>query len=156
MEAWRLVDVRYAGEAFSGEGAARCGGRWNQTGSRVVYASGTLSLAALEMLVHLPVQSRQQFVAIRIEFAPALLESLASSALPRGWADEPPTRLSQQIGEAWLRERRSLMLAVPSALVPTELNYLINPLHADFRKLKFGNPQPFSFDPRLRPSSRTS
>ena len=147
--AWRLVKEKYAGIAFSGEGAAKSGGRWNSRGQAAVYASGTLSLAALETLVHLfpPVSIR--YVAIRIEFDSALVEKLNLKTLPPDWRAEPPAPSTQAIGDAWISEKRSAVLEMPSIIIPSESNYLLNPLHPQFGRISIGKPETFAFDPRL-------
>ena len=88
--AWRIVKEKHAGTAFDGEGARLYGGRWNSRGTRVVYTSEALSLAALENLVHLTPTVAFKYVAIRIEFDDALVEKIALAALPADWKDEPP------------------------------------------------------------------
>lgn len=149
QQAWRIVKEKHAATAFDGEGAWRFGGRWNSPGTRVVYTSATLSLAALEILVHLTPPVMFKFVAIPVEFDDALVETVTSAALPVDWTLEPPPPSTQKLGDVWVKEVRSAVLALPSAIIPGELNYVLNPAHADFRKLVIGKPSPFSFDPRL-------
>ena len=141
-QAWRIVKAKYAATAFSGEGAARTGGRWNSRGMRVIYASSTRALAALETLVHLNPPMKLRYVIIPIKFTAGLVEKLPRAALPRNWRAEPPPASTQALGDKWLRESRSVLLAVPSVIMPDELNYLINPAHAAFRKLMIGTPTP--------------
>ena len=151
MKVWRLCRARHAATAFDGEGARLHGGRWNHKGVPVVYTSATLSLAALEVLVHhhVPIPP-QEFVALSAEIPARLkLETLHVQDLPANWqADPAPVRL-QDIGSAWLQRASSLLLAVPSALIEQEFNYLINPRHPDFARLKIGTPNAFPFDGRL-------
>lgn len=147
LQAWRIVKEKHAATAFSGEGAAIAGGRWNSRGVRVVYASSTLSLAALESLVHLNPPVLFKYVAFQIEFPDDLITSPRS--LPGDWALEPPSPSSKAIGDVWARAGQSAVLAVPTVIVPVETNYLLNPLHPDFKKISIGRPQPFAFDPRL-------
>lgn len=148
--AWRLVKSVHAATAFSGEGAARTGGRWNSRGQHVVYASETRALALLETLVHLDFPVAFHYVFIRIEFPDALLSRLEAKALPGDWLADPPSGSTRKIGDAWLRENRSAVLAVPSAVVPGETNFLLNPHHPDFAQIRLATPEPFSLDPRLR------
>ncbi len=147
-EAWRLVKVKHAATAFDGEGARLNGGRWNSVGVRMVYVSDTKSLAALETLVHLKLPVASKFVAIPLQFDDALVELFPPKNLPAGWDAEPPSHASQQIGDAWAKNSRSALLALPS-VITGETNYLINPAHPDFSKIKIGKPVPFTFDPRL-------
>ncbi|MGH9851922.1 MAG: RES family NAD+ phosphorylase [Blastocatellia bacterium] len=151
MRVWRLCRAKHAATAFDGEGARLFGGRWNEKGVPVVYASATLSLAALEVLVHHRVPlPPQDFVAISADFPQRVrLETIEEARLPRDWQADPPPRELQQIGSEWARSLRSLVLVVPSALISQEFNYLINPRHPAFARLKIAAPKPFPFDPRL-------
>ncbi len=148
-EAWRIVKARHAATAFSGEGAAKNGGRWNSRGVPVVYASGTKSLAALESLVHLNPPVRFKYVAILIKFHDALVQTVPPKSLPADWRAEPPSPASQRLGDAWVLAARSAVLAVPSVIVSGEPNFLLNPAHPDFKKISIAKPEKFSFDPRL-------
>jgi RES domain-containing protein len=147
--AWRIVKASHADRAFTGEGAQRTGGRWNSAGVALVYASEHKSLAVLEMLVHLDLQDAAHYLTFPLEFDEALIERWPPGRLTPGWREEMPARASRPLGDAWVREGRSAVLAVPSAIIPEELNYLLNPAHADFRKIAIGKPVPFTFDPRL-------
>jgi RES domain-containing protein len=148
-EAWRIVKARHAATAFTGEGAAKTGGRWNSRGVRVVYTSSTNSLAALETLVHLNPPVLLRYVSIRIEFEDRVMERVALVTLPADWQAEPPPPSTKALGDAWVREARSAVLAIPSVIIPGELNYLLNPAHPDFRAIRIGKPDAFAFDPRL-------
>lgn len=142
------MKARHAATAFDGEGARRNGGRWNSIGVRVVYASATKSLAALETLVHLRLPVTARYVAIPLQFDDSLVETVPPAGLPPGWNSEPPSSISQQIGDDWVRAARSALLALPSVLTG-ETNFLINPAHPDFAKIQLGTHEPFTFDPRL-------
>ena len=148
-EAWRIVKAKHVATAFSGEGAAKTGGRWNSRGVAVVYASASRSLAALETLVHLTPPVMFRYKVIRIEFTDALVEQMKAAALPLDWQIEPPPPSTKRLGDAWVRSSRSAILAAPSVIIPDETNYLLNPAHADFKKIAIGKPADFVFDPRL-------
>src|ERR1035441_3817323 len=143
-DAWRIVKQKHAATACSGEGAAKTGGRWNSRGVPVVYASSTKSLAALETLVHLNPPVPFQYVAFRLQFDAALVENIPLNRLPADWRVEPPPPSTKAIGDAWLREVRSAVLALPSVVVPGELNYLLNPAHPAFKRISIGKPERFS------------
>jgi RES domain-containing protein len=113
-EAWRIVDEKRAATAFSGEGAAKFGGRWNSQGVLVVYTSSTKSLAALETLFHLIPPVPFKYVAVRIVFDDTLVEIVPPKSLPLDWRVEPPPPSSKKIGDAWVLEGRSAVLVVPS------------------------------------------
>jgi RES domain-containing protein len=144
-----MVREDHGSTAFDGEGAWRFGGRWNSRGTRTVYTSATLSLAALETLVHLNPPVAFKYVAIPIEFDEALVETFATSDLPADWNEEPPPPSTAEIGDRWVKESRSAVLELPSVIIPAEPNYLLNPAHSDFKRIRIGKPTPFSFDPRL-------
>lgn len=147
--AWRIDNARYAASSFSGKGAAAAGGRWNPAGVHVVYASRHLATAALEKFIHLPqpIPSAMKFVRFQIHFNGVAVER--PKRLPRGWNAEPAGTASQELGHAWFTSGRTAILAVPSAILPDEENYVLNPGHADFSKLTISAPEEFSFDPRL-------
>ena len=147
--AWRIVKEKHAATAFDGEGSRLHGGRWNSAGARVVYTSSSLSLAALENLVHLTPPVSFKYSVIQVEFDEALVETMTLAKLPKGWTEEPPPPLTKAIGALWVKEARSAVLELPSAIIQTESNYLLNPIHPDFAKLTIGKPESFSFDRRL-------
>ncbi|MGH9432185.1 MAG: RES family NAD+ phosphorylase [Terriglobia bacterium] len=150
ITAWRIVQRKHAESAFGGEGARRFGGRWNRPGVPVVYASGSPSLAALEMLVHLEAaELLEGYVLFKIEVDERLVERLNRSRLPTNWREYPPPLEAQLMGDAWVAAGSSAVLEVPSATIPAERNFLLNPRHPDFPKLHIGKPHPFTFDPRL-------
>jgi RES domain-containing protein len=134
----------------SGGGAALHGGRWNPRGTETIYAAASRSLAVLEIMVHYSVLPRD-FVLTEIEIPPEVpIDRLISNDLPRGWNTPAPARATQEIGRRWIRSAATAVLEVPSAIVPTESIYLLNPKHKDFRLLKFASPVPFRFDGRLK------
>ena len=149
LEAWRILKEKHADTAFSGEGAAKFGGRWNSRGVRVVYVSSSKSLAALESLVHLNPPVLFNYVAIQIQFDEALTEKFPLSKLPADWQIEPPPPSTKRIGDTWVREGRSPILALPSIIISGEPNYLLNPTHPGFTQITFGELEKFTFDPRL-------
>ncbi len=149
LEAWRIVRAKHAAGAFSGKGAAQFGGRWNSRGVPVVYASATLSLAVLETLVHLNPPVVFHFKVFHLRFDEGLVEPVPSGKLPAEWREEPPPRSTQAIGDDWVRAGRSAMLALPSVIIPTERNYVLNPAHRDFKRIKIGPPEDFTFDTRI-------
>lgn len=150
MQVWRLA--RRAFQELDGEGARQVGGRWNSEGTAVVYTAATLSLAALEYLVHVdPEDVPDDLVAMRIEMPDeAPVQKVAVEDLPRGWSREPDHPACIEIGDRWAAEVQSLALRVPSAVVPEESNILLNPAHPDARRLRVIRVRGFTFDPRLR------
>jgi RES domain-containing protein len=150
-EVFRICKTKRAREAFDGEGAFRFGGRWNSRGTRIVYTAGSLALAALEMLVHLDDDSMLfEYSFVPAEVPPELILPVEEyRALPKNWSASPAPSAIQRIGDAWAREKASAVLEVPTSIIPREKNYLLNPAHADFSRIKLGEPQGFAFDTRL-------
>jgi RES domain-containing protein len=150
LTVWRIVNHKHEKTAFTGEGARLYGGRWNSPGTPMVYAAQSQSLAILEMLVHLDSpELLKKYVLFGVEIDADLITALDWSLLPKDWQANPVPANVQAVGDAWIASRSSLALSVPSALVPGECNFLLNPLHPKFSKLKIRKPVPFQFDPRL-------
>ena len=102
--AWRIVKARYAEQAFDGEGARLYGGRWNSPGVRVVYASDSIALAALELLTQLnDATLLPKFVTIAAEFDAGLASELERPKLPRDWRSHPAPAELQQLGDGWVK-----------------------------------------------------
>lgn len=151
VEAWRLVKERWAEVAFDGEGARLGGGRWNSPGVAVVYLAGSLALAQLEVLVNLPTDRLlDSYVAFRVRLPESLVETVRLADLPAGWRRDPAPRSSRAVGDLWVREQRSAVLCVPSAVVPAEPNYLVNPAHPGVKHLGIDGPLDPLLDPRLQ------
>ena len=149
-ELWRVVKRTHAATAFDGKAAQRFGGRWNSPGRRVVYTSASKSLAVLEVLVHLDVgRPLPRLVAFAFDVPDELVDRLPAERLPRHWRTPHGMLATQRIGDEWLAAGNTLALAVPSTIVPEESNYLLNPAHPGFGRLKFGRSMPFLLDPRL-------
>lgn len=126
---WRLVTARFAESAFTGDGARLYGGRWNRKGVALVYTSGSQSLAMLEMLVQDdPLRARYVMIPATIPRGVAI-ERVAVETLPPGWRELGAREQLQAIGSEWAKSGSSAVLAVPSAVIPAEHNYLLNPLH---------------------------
>ena len=147
--AWRIVREKHVATAFTGEGAAKYGGRWNSPGVPVVYTSASRALAALEMLVHLNPPCFFTYKAFQIQFDEEVIRRIPAEDLPPGWDAEPPPGSTVRLGDQWAEGRQSAVLEVPSIIVPEESNYLVNPLHPDFSRIKIGPAADFVFDPRL-------
>ena len=148
--AWRIVRAARVRTAFTGEGSRFYPGRWNSRGKPMIYLSEHESLAALETLVHTrPLSLTERYFSFRVEWADTLTEYFPVKKLPPGWNEQPPTLASRRIGDEWVAQERSLALAVPSLLSTSELNFLLNPNHRDFKKIKIGPPMEYRFDPRV-------
>ena len=150
VRAWRIVKRERSSTAFSGAGAKRSGGRWNSPGTSMIYTAGSAALAMLELLVHLQApELLKGYVLFEVSFAERLMRTLSLRTLPRNWRNPVPPRSLPRIGDAWIQEQTSAILEVPSAIVPGESNFLLNPLHPDFGGISIGARTPVRFDPRL-------
>lgn len=142
---------RAAFTALDGEGARRYGGRWNSVGGAIVYTSATLSLAALEYLVHVDVADvPSDLVALTIELPDDVsVTRVHDRELSARWHESVDVDACRAIGDRWLADATSAILAVPSAAVTSEWNYLINPAHVDSAAMRIVAERAFGFDPRL-------
>lgn len=153
LHAWRIVKRRHVEEAFNGEGARLYGGRWNSPGVPVVYVAESRALAALEIMAGLRSRATlNAYVLIEVRFEEYLVEELDRDSLPVAWRTSPPRPETQAIGDRWVREARSVVLRVPSVVIPAEFNFLLNPTHPEFDAVEILGPTPFEFDSRLEGS----
>ncbi len=150
MRVYRICSRKHSKKAFSGEGARIYGGRWNKPGTPLVYTSATQSLAALELLVHLDIEDLPANLVVASADIPEGLEILhvETAKLPRGWQGYPGPESLQALGTQWVNENRFAVISVPSSIIPTERNFLINPTQPSF-SLIIDKPMPFALDSRL-------
>ncbi|BCO27304.1 hypothetical protein MIZ03_4384 [Rhodoferax lithotrophicus] len=147
---WRITTHRFVDQAFSGEGARLYGGLWNRVGQPVIYTAESRSLALLEMLVQ-DEPLRAHYVLIPAHLSENVsMEILGTTNLPTDWRTHAGREALQNLGGEWLRRSRSCVLAVPSAVMPAELNFLINSFHPDFKHISLGEPETLNTDMRLR------
>ena len=150
LTTWRLTRAEYAATALSGEGSARYPGRWNPRGIRVVYTSESLSLATLEVLAHAEnLEMLNHYVALRVDFPSTSLTTLELDALPADWQSEPVPESTRMLGLDWYHRQETLALKVPSVLILSEHNFIINPNHAAFGAVTVAVPVPLPFDARV-------
>jgi RES domain-containing protein len=147
MIVYRLGSQRYP--ANDGLGASLYGGRWNHKGTPVIYTAGSRALCALEVLATAD-ELASDYVVTPIEVPnDVIVRTLSVDALPTNWDAGEPTNDTRNIGTDWAKALRSAVLAVPSAVIPREYNYILNPRHPDFARIRFSSPEPFYFDDRL-------
>lgn len=149
MIVYRLAAKEYIGDK-TGTGARLFGGRWNPQGLSCIYTSEHISLALLEKYVHAQSKENMERIAlIKIEIpdAEGLIFNTDEKLLKQNWADD--ISYSQWIGEQILKDLSVIALTVPSAIIPSERNVIINPLAAKFDLVKFSEPSDFATDFRL-------
>ena len=154
MRLWRIARREFA--ALDGEGGRLYGGRWTPAGYPVIHASATAALAVLERLVHTRQHVGVDLALLPIDLPDTVPKTLVlEETLPDTWRRTPAPEPLQRIGLAWLLGGDTAVLCVPSALVPVEQNYLLNPAHKDFARIKAGDRHTFVFDPRLMTRAAT-
>jgi RES domain-containing protein len=116
-----------------------------------VYTAGSSSGAILELLVHTEDYTilNELYTYIPVDFDSKLIKTHISDDLPSGWNRAEVISATQRIGDEWVDSASSVVLRVPSVVAPDEFNYLINPVHPDFRKLRIGEPRTLPIDSRL-------
>jgi RES domain-containing protein len=150
MIVYRLCKQEYVND-LSGRGAEINGGRWNDKGMAALYTANSRALAVLEVAVHVPfgiIPINYFMVAIDIPDGADITE-IKLSDLPTNWNRNPIVKRTQEMGDGFLKDNKHLALKVPSATIPAEHNYLINPRHPDFKNVKVLFSEPFEFDSRL-------
>lgn len=152
---WRIAadTPDYIADDLSGIGAERTGGRWNQRGMPMVYASTSRALACLETVVLLartPLPLNRYLVEITVPSAIWSKGIDFDSAAHVGWDAEPAGMVSIDWGNAWTRIGNSLIARVPSIIVPEEVNVLINPRHPDISMVKAAKLRRWTYDSRIR------
>lgn len=147
MIIYRLANGNFANN-ISGEGAKIYGGRWNPIGLAALYTSENISLCILEILVRATKKtSPETYTLITISVPDNETFSLEIKKLKTGWKHN--LEYTREMGEDFLKENKSLCLKVPSAIVPQENNFLINPLHRGFKKVKIVSSELLELDKRL-------
>ena len=150
MILFRLSKTAFAGD-LTGKGAEKAGGRWNSAGVPMIYTGSSRALCVLEVAVHTPLGIMpSDFSLTTFELPDDISISEQSlSKLPAGWNTFPHQHFTQLIGDAFIRERKDLVLKVPAAVAEGDHNYLVNPLHKDVQKLRILSIEPYRFDKRL-------
>jgi len=149
VRVWRIAGAIHA--AFDGNGARRYGSRWTPRGAPAVFTSASLSLAALERFVHTDIDLEpDDLVATAVDIGKDVaIHDVAHADLPSDWRVYPAPAALASIGERWLREARTAVLSLPSVVIPDERNFVLNPRHRDFARLRIHPSRPFRFDSRM-------
>lgn len=150
MKVFRLSRKKYA-NTLSGYGAALHGQRWNSKGTEVVYTAESRALAFSEVAVHISLALLPaDYHMVEIEIPNSIpIRKFSTKLLPQGWDTIPARPVSQYIGDDFVADKKFAVLRVPSVVVKGDFNYIINPAHPDFKKIKITGSSPFPFDPRV-------
>jgi len=151
VRVWRICRRAHAADPLGGRGGLHVSGRWHPRGIGIVYTSATLSLAALELLVQIERDLLpSDLVQIEIDLPDDLpMERNEAGRLPSNWRRLPAPAALQRIGADWIERGKTAVLRVPSAVIPDEDNYLLNPAHPAIERIKVIGRRAFVLDPRL-------
>ncbi|MBO0951322.1 RES family NAD+ phosphorylase [Fibrella forsythiae] len=148
MEIYRITLAKWADSLVASGRAAR----WNSADRFMIYTASSRALACLENVVHRTGRGLQaDFRTICINVPDTLpIVTIELDSLPKNWDDYEQYGRCQQLGDTWLNARQSAILRVPSAIVPAEFNFLLNPQHSDFTQIRIDRIEPFRFDSRIK------
>ncbi|NCD68463.1 RES family NAD+ phosphorylase [Mucilaginibacter agri] len=148
MLVYRIALTKYADKLFASGRAAR----WNPNETEVIYTASSRSLACLENVVHRSqLGLNQLFSVMTIEIPDELKKDIVNhTELPHDWREFQQMPLTQAIGEKWIKGGKTATMQVPSAIIEEETNYLLNPKHPDFKKIKLLRTEMFVFDVRIK------
>jgi RES domain-containing protein len=148
MIVYRITNSRYKDD-ISGAGAKLRGARWNMPGTGMLYTAENISLSALEILVHIGLSDIRNLYHQLAIFIPddTIIKEINTHKLKPGWYEDE--EYTSFMGTEFIKTNNSLVLKVPSAIIAEEHNFLVNPNHPDFKKIKIKKSKPFTFDERL-------
>jgi RES domain-containing protein len=151
IRVYRIVREPYSKTPLDGEGSYRFGGRWSSPGTRIAYTAEHLSLAMIEYFVHIEASDPPKDLVVEAADIPDNVSRVVvtSQKLPPNWRQEPAPPGLAAIGDSFAAEGKSAILVLPSALVPSESNWLINPLHPEFAEIRVHPTEPFHYDARF-------
>ena len=149
MVVFRITGRKYADD-ISGSGAATFGGRWNKKGTPVLYTGENKEIALLETIVHTPPMLIPKLSLVTLEIPDDSISSIQTNILPDNWYDYPAPSILAEIAQLWVEEGESIALKVPSCIVHTSFNYILNCNHKDYDEVKIVDIQDFHFDTRLK------
>ena len=148
MIVYRISDCKYITD-LSGKGAALYGARWNSKDTYIVYTAQSRALALLEAVVHIGKIPVTGYCVATIDIPDDSIEHLPLGTLPNDWNTNPPPDILKVIGDRFIRSNKHAALEIPSVLMREEHNYLLNPAHPKFQKVKIVTQRAISFDERL-------
>jgi len=150
MIVFRLLNQNY-GSGLSGKGAEIAGGRWNSQGISMIYTSESRALCTAEVAVNLPLGNIPPGYEMISIFIPddIVITKIREEDLPSGWKVFPLATITQKIGDQFIIQGKFLVMKVPSAVVPGDFNYVINPRHPEFERIEIVRKEPYEFDERF-------
>ena len=149
MLVYRITKRDYA-EDISGIGASLYGGRWNKKGTPVLYTGESKEIALLELVVHTPPMLIPKLSLVTIEVPDDSVSEIKIDNLPDNWYDYPAPSILAEIGQKWINGNKTVALKVPSCIIHTAHNYILNCNHVDYGNVKITDIRDFYFDTRLK------
>lgn len=149
MFVYRITGKKHA-EDLSGTGAAMFGGRWNKKGTPVLYTGANREIALLETIVHIPPLLIPDLDILTIEIPNDSVTSIEADMLPKNWKVYPAPAILAEIGESWIKDGKSIALKVPSCIIHSASNYILNCRHPEYSMIKIVDRRNFEFDSRLK------
>ncbi len=148
MIVYRITGKKYSDD-LSGTGAAMYGGRWNKKGTPVLYTGESKEIALLETIVHTPPMIFPKLDIITLEIPDNSITTIEENMLPPNWTTYPAPTVLSEIGEDWIIESKTIALKVPSCIIHSAYNIVLNCRHKQFYKVKLIDKRNFKFDSRL-------
>lgn len=148
MLVYRITGKKHS-QDLSGTGAALFGGRWNKKGTAVIYTGESREIALLETIVHVPPMITPALDILTLEIPDDSVTELDQIVLPSNWMDYPAPSILAQLGENWVQRGSTIALRVPSCIIHSAHNYILNCRHPEFHRVKVIDHQDFHFDSRL-------
>jgi len=149
MLVYRITGKKYASD-LTGSGAAMLGGRWNKKGTPVLYTGENKEIALLETIVHTPPSLYPALDILTLEIPDDSITSLEITNLPKNWAVYPAPVVLSEIGESWIKEGETLALKVPSCIIHSSHNYILNCRHPEYSRVRLIDQRNFKIDSRLK------
>lgn len=149
MTVFRITKSKRAGD-ISGTGASLYPGRWNKKGTPVLYTGETKEIALLEILVHIPPMMTPELSILTIVIPDNSITELTTTQLPPNWYQYPAPTILSEIGQRWVDENKTVALKVPSSIIHSASNFILNCRHKNYKKVKIIEQKEFYFDSRLR------
>jgi len=155
MLVYRIGTTKFAND-LSGEGARLYGGRWNHPGTACIYSAESRALCVLQFTAHVSAETLPKSLSISsIEIPDDSIKVISPSSLPTNWKSWPHSKSSRDYGTKLLEACKFLVLKFPSAIVPDEFNYIINPLHTRMKEVKVKEVKDFTWDTRLKKTGKS-
>ncbi len=148
MIVYRITGNKHAGD-ITGTGSAMYGGRWNKKGSPVLYTGENKEIALLETVVHTPPMLVPNLDILTIEIPDESITEIEIDQLPKNWTDYPAPTVLSEITEKWIQEGKTVALKVPSCIIHSTHNFILNCRHSEYSKVKVISHKNFHFDSRL-------